>query len=703
MIFARFLHYLRPYRARIALSIAAMVLVGFLGAANILIMIPALRVILSEAGPGGAGTPGAADTTLSAPAIPGAVDPAAPAPDSPAVDSQPLPVPESVAPAAPVSPPVPADADEISSSDMIPERVRQVGERARDFGERVFGPAIAAFQERRAEVETWYRRKAASDPFGLLLVIALVLVSVTAIKAALDYISKLNLAYVFYQFTLGIQQDIFARILEQDFLFFLDHSPGYLMSRIKSDVNTIRSVLNRVLHSGIKQPINLVFYSAALVWLSPQLTLVMVFVLPVVGYLIYSFSRTLRKNVALQKEQSDELAGFTTEALYNFRLVKTFGTEEREIEKFVQRRRSMFRVIMAKRIAKFASGPVMEMVGTLGACGVLLLGGYIIIGEGGWMRGSLDPAEFFAYLFLLTRFYRPIRGLSKTMIQYQTALISGERVLEMLALEPHVVEARDAKPLREMAEGVEFRDVSLRYNEKQILDGVTLSIPRGKFVALVGHAGSGKTSVANLLARLFDPSEGGIFIDGVDLRDTRTADLRAALGIVTQQTILFDDTVAKNITYGARLGELGKDEVRERVVAAARDADADGFIGELDGGRGYETMVGPGGAKLSGGQAQRIAIARALLRRPQIMIFDEATSALDPVSQGQVQEAMLRILKHSTALVISHRLSTIREADLIYVLGEGRVVEQGTHDELMERRGEYFQFVMSEQHEAGAA
>jgi subfamily B ATP-binding cassette protein MsbA len=302
------------------------------------------------------------------------------------------------------------------------------------------------------------------------------------------------------------------------------------------------------------------------------------------------------------------------------------------------------------------------------------------------------------FLLAASRFYRPMKGMANMLMRYQSARVSAERMLEMLALEPKVVEAPDAIPFEGLREGIELRGVSVRYGENDILKNVSIALPRGKIVAVVGRSGSGKTSLANLIPRLFDPSEGRVLLDGVDLRRYRLGDLRRRIGIVTQQTILFDDTVAGNIAYGGAMNGRAAEsaEPSEEILSAARSANADEFIRALDGGLGYGTRVGPGGTKLSGGQGQRIAIARALYRRPDILIFDEATSALDSHAQAQVQSAINAVLHDRTALVISHRLSTVRGADVIYVLEDGRIVETGAHESLMAARGAYYALYQSE-------
>jgi len=589
--------------------------------------------------------------------------------------------------AGPAAGPRAAAEEGFSFSRLFPESARR-------WGRGVIAGPTAAMGRGREAVMGWYRRQAAAHPHRMLIYLSGVLLTMTLLKCCGEYLSSYQLAHVFYFMNLRMKADIFRNVLAQDYLFFAKHSPGYLISRISSDVQAIRQIIDKLLSDGIQQPLMLAGYSIALVYISPKLTLITVAILPPIAGLLYHFNSVLRKNTKKQKKKADELTSSIAESLYNIRLVKAMGTEEREIEKYLHRSNALFRYIMNRRIVKFASGPIMEVIGTLAACGVILLGGYMILGTTR-AAGSLEPTSFFIYLFLLTRFYRPLKALSATTMRYQVARVSAERIQEMMAFTPSVREAPDARPFTELREGVEVRDVTLRYKDRPILRRVCLNIPRGRVVALVGPSGAGKTTIANLIPRLIDPEAGQVLLDGVDLRQFRLDDLRRRIGIVTQQTILFDDTVANNIMYGSTDG-AEEPGAMQRAVAAARLADAEDFIGRLDGGRGYATRIGPGGARLSGGQAQRIAIARALFRNPQILIFDEATSALDTQSQALVQEAINRALVNRTALIISHRLSTVRNADWIYVIDDGRIVEEGTHATLMAGRGTYYRLYHAE-------
>ena len=639
MFLSLFLRYFRPYWARLALAILATVFVGLLSVAPVLIFRESLVVIFIAGG----GAPGQDLSDLGdLQHLVNLPDPNAPPKPQPEWDTK------------------------------LENFAGSIWTAPRDF-----------VKARTEQFNAWYGPIRAGQPIAALRVMAIALVLLTMLKGFATFISKYQLSYVFFLTNLNMREDIFRNILRQDYLFFNKYSAGHLHSRINSDVKEIRTMLERLASDGIQQPVTIVIMLGLLIYLSFTLTLVVMLILPLVGWLLYYFAKVLRRNVRKQKTKNDKLSSGMTESLNSVRLVKAIGTEDLEITKFHRQSMDIFAYMMGRRIAKFASGPMIETLSMLSAAGVIMLGA--------WMIFSTPPrmvfADFAAYIFSLSRLYRPMKAMADMTQKWQEARVSCERIGEMLTLTPKMPQTANPVPFSQLKHAIEFRDLCFSYGEENILHDVSMTAPAGSKIAFVGPSGSGKTTLVNMLARLFDPSRGAILIDGVDLREINMKDWRAHLAIVTQDTVLFDDTIENNIAYGAP----GID--RNRLESAAKAAHAHDFIMELDGGRGYRTRIGPTGANLSGGQRQRLAIARAIYRDPQILILDEATSALDAQSQSIVQEALRELMVGRTTFIIAHRISTVRDVDCIYVLDKGRIVESGPHVELLARNGFYAKMV----------
>jgi len=525
--------------------------------------------------------------------------------------------------------------------------------------------------------DQWLKDYGRANKMKALWIIAALLVAMAVLRGIFDFISQYEMAYTFLDMVRRLKDDLFRHILSQDYLFFVRQSTGYLESRIQSDVGAIRTAANMLLTDAVQAPLRLFFLLLVLFILNFQLTLVAAVVLPLATVPLVYFARLLRRLTRRSRRQADQLASVMEESLRNFQVIKCFQSEEVEAERFARRNAKLFNYFLKRRIARFASSPLMETLGVIGGSAVLLLGGYLILG------GKMEFSTLMVYLVTLTQFYTPLRKISRINSVIQTARVSADRILEILHLEPELRDSPDAAPLDHIRKGIAFRNVTFIYDDKPVLRDVSFYVPVGRTVAIVGQSGSGKTTLACLLLRLFDPQSGRIEIDGRDLREYRLADVRKRFAMVTQETVLFNDTVARNIAYPDREPDM------ERVMRAARLANAHEFIMNLDGGRGYDTVIGQSGLFLSGGQRQRIAIARALYREPDVLVFDEATSALDEKSQATVQEAINNSLKGRTAFIIAHRLSTVRNADEILVLDRGRLVERGTHEELIGRGGIY--------------
>ncbi len=524
-------------------------------------------------------------------------------------------------------------------------------------------------------------RYASKDPTKSLRWIGAFIILNAILYGIFEYGFKYNISYSLYRSVIELKNDIFRHILGQDLRFFTERSVGFLMSRITSDVETIGTVFDVVVKNALDQSVRLIFLFSLLIFLSPTMTGIVFFlVIPlfiVLGWFAHLIKRVSRK----QKSKRDVLSAAMNESLGNVRLIKALATEDIECKRFNQHNERVFHYQMKQRVAKFAASPIMEVMAALGMTAILIWGGMVVIH--GKME-QMEPSDFIVYVITLALFYTPIKRISRVNVNWQLGVVSCERIQEMMSLKATILEPEEGvetPQLDHIEQGIEVRNVTFSYDEKLVLDDVSMEFRKGTVTAIVGRSGSGKTTLANLLLRLYDPDEGVIELDGYDIRTFRKKDLRAHFGIVTQETILFDDTVANNIAYGAPEVDM------DRIMEAARIANAHEFISALE--NGYDTSVGPAGSTLSGGQRQRVAIARAFYRDPDILLLDEATSSLDTESETVVQESIEPLMKDRTVIVIAHRLSTIMHADNILVLHEGKVVEQGRHNDLLDLQGHY--------------
>jgi subfamily B ATP-binding cassette protein MsbA len=472
-----------------------------------------------------------------------------------------------------------------------------------------------------------------------------------------------------------VRSQLNAHLLAMPLAFYHRHSTGTLLSRMTNDVGLMRSALTEAVASLMKDTTSLVTLIIVAFWMDWVLASIAFVAFPLTVAPLLRLSRRLRKVTRKGQSTLGDLAALLQETIQGNRVVKAFGMEEYERRRFDAESERLVRLsTKAARIKAFTT-PMMEVLASFGIAGVVWYGGMSV------MQGGRTPGDFMAFLTALILLYDPFKGLTKTNNVIQQGIAAAQRVFEMLDTPSAVVDREGATATAPLREGVRFERVSFRYDSDWVLRELDLELRRGEILALVGRSGGGKSTLSDLVPRFYDPSEGRITIDGRDLRDVTIASLRSQIAVVTQHTFLFNDTVRANIAYGDVETSL------ERIEAAARAANAHEFIARLP--DGYDTVIGELGFKLSGGQRQRIAIARALLKNAPILILDEATSALDSESERLVQQAIERLMEGRTALVIAHRLSTIREADRIVVLERGRIVEQGTHAELLDRGGEY--------------
>ena len=411
-------------------------------------------------------------------------------------------------------------------------------------------------------------------------------------------------------------------------------------------------------------------------WRDWKLAIIASLVFPLAVWPIAQFGRRMRRIAAESQVSMGDLISLLQETITGNRIVKAFGMEEHENRRFARENERQFRLTMKSVTVRAISSPLMEFLGGLGIAAIIFWGGYQVI------EGTSTPGTFFSFLAALLMLYEPVKRLTNVNNTIQQGLAGAERIFQVLDTEPGIRNRPGAAELPPIREGISIEGVTFRYEEDPVLRDVSLKIRAGEAVAFVGMSGGGKTTLVNLIPRFYDVSEGRVAIDGTDIRDVTLESLRAQIGIVTQQTILFNDTVRGNIAYGDVRRSDGD------VVRAAMAANAHDFIQRLP--QGYDTVIGEQGVKLSGGERQRISIARALLKDAPILILDEATSSLDTESEIEVQDALEKLMRGRTTLVIAHRLSTIRNADRIVALVDGRIVEEGTHESLLEKKGEYF-------------
>jgi len=507
--------------------------------------------------------------------------------------------------------------------------------------------------------------------------IALLMVVFTVVKGVADYFSTYLMAYIGQSSILRLRHELYSHLLSQSAAFFERHRTNYLVSRLISSAAAIETAVTHTLRDMLREGFTLIAFMAASFYVSWRLTLGSLLIAPPVAGLTMRFGRSLRKLARESFEGNKHLTDTAQETLANQSIVKAYRAEARERDRFAAVAQRIRRAHLRSASIAGMSPPIIEFIG------VLFIAVLLFFGEREIRLGRMGLAQFALFLFLLLRSYDPMRKLSRLQNSMSQALAAARHVWEVMDERAEMPEKADAVELPPLRNEIEFRDVHFGYaNEtRSVLRGVTLIVPAGKMVALVGESGGGKSTLTKLLPRFHDPSAGAVLWDGIDLRDARLASLRRQLALVTQETVLFNDTVRYNISYGR------PDATDDQIHAAARTAFAHDFILELP--HGYDTVIGERGTFLSGGQRQRLAIARAVLIDAAVLVLDEATSALDAESEQLVQRAIGNLIRDRTTIVIAHRLSTVRRADIIVVIERGQIIEQGTHAELLARGGQY--------------
>ncbi|MBI5585969.1 MAG: lipid A export permease/ATP-binding protein MsbA [Deltaproteobacteria bacterium] len=495
------------------------------------------------------------------------------------------------------------------------------------------------------------------------------------VKGGFGYGQSYLMSFVGQRIVANLREQLYGHLQKLSLSYF-DRTPtGMLMSRIMNDVNQIQGAVSSAVTGILKDLFTILGLIGVIFYRDWQLAVLAMLVLPVAVLPIVKFGRKLRRISTQSQKTMAEISIHLHETLAGNRIVKAFGMEDRETQRFKDKNRTFFQLTMKDVSVKSMSSPIMEFLGGIGIAAIIWYGGYNVI------RGYSTPGTFFSFLTALLMLYEPIKHLSGVNNTIQQGLAAAVRVFEILDLEPEIRDRPGARVLTGVREGLSFKNVSFRYDRDWVLRDINLEVRAGEVLAIVGTSGGGKTTLVNLVPRFYEVTEGEVLIDGQPVLDLTLASLRAQIGIVTQQTILFNDTVLNNIRYGSP--NQGADEVRK----AARAAYAEDFIERLP--EKMETVIGEQGIRLSGGERQRISIARALLKDAPLLILDEATSSLDSDSEAEVQRALENLMQGRTTLVIAHRFSTIRNADRILVMSGGRIVEQGKHEELWELNGEY--------------
>ena len=524
------------------------------------------------------------------------------------------------------------------------------------------------------------------SPLETVKILCIIILAVFIIKNIFLYIKNICLTYVQYNLITKIRNDLYHHFHNLSLSFFDRTKGGELTSIVVTDVSNMRIALGTSFHKLFVEPINILMFISLLFIINTKLAIYATAIIPITAMIIFWIGRSIRRKSRRTAKQIAGIMGIITEILNSIRVVKAFGTEDIERKRFKQEQDRYYNLISKRAKLRLVTSPITETIGAMIGVSLLWVGGVDVL-----VTGTMSSEDFIRFILILFSVLGPVRLLSNVSVNLQTGVASAERVFNILDTPPDIIEKPDALDLKDFSKEIQFDSVGFNYDGGgKVLSDVSFSIHKGSIVAIVGPSGAGKSTIADLIPRFYEVKEGAITIDGQDIRDIKLFSLRDKMGIVTQETILFDETIEFNITYGI------SESTEEDLIASSKAANAYDFIQDQP--NGFQTVIGEKGVKLSGGQRQRIAIARAIFNNPPFLILDEATSALDTKSERLVQNALDNLMKNRTVLVIAHRLSTVKNADQIIVMDAGKIIQKGTHQELIQNDGLYnrlYQFQLS--------
>ena len=518
------------------------------------------------------------------------------------------------------------------------------------------------------------------DRQNVLMLLAIVAICISLMSNLFRYLGAWTMENMRTRTLQRMRNEMFSRVMDMNVGYFSDQRKGDIISKITSDVGVVQFCITNTLQVSFREPFLIIGYIVMMVAISWELAIFSVLFLPVVALLIGSIVKKLRHPARTNQQRMGEMVSTLDESLSGIKVIKSYNATEYIKQKYYDISADLARLTLSMARRQQLASPMSEFLGITAVGVILVFGGALV------SRGALDPGGFIAFVAIFSQITRPVRTFIDQFANINQGIAAGERIFSIIDTKPEIEDKPDARELKGLRDKIEFRHVHFSYDgTREVIDDISFEIRRGQTVALVGPSGGGKSTLSELLPRFYDPTSGEILIDGISLRDYTQDSVRAHMSVVAQDTVLFNDTIEGNIAMGR------PSATHEEIVEAAKVANADSFIRECP--EGYGTNIGDRGVKLSGGQRQRLSIARAVLKNPDILILDEATSALDTESEKLVQDALNNLLKGRTSVVVAHRLSTIHNADLIVVVDHGRIAEQGTHNELMERNGIYAKLI----------